>query len=361
MAGPKGSTGPAGGSKSRALRGAAVGSAMLVASAGCSSPQAESPPNGPAAPAVSADDPSELLAVDSSTRAQVVDATAGALRDGYVFPDVGETAAAAIVGHLDDGDYAQLDQGPAFAKRLTDDLQQVTNDQHLRVTFLPPPPTDGPASGFVPPGGPRPGAGPEEIGPGGVTEVAMLEGGVGLIALGEFPPPDPETVAAVAEAMQQVVDAKALVFDLRANHGGHPETVALWCSYLLGSAPVDLITILDRDGSVLQQTATQQVEGPRYTEGEVFVLTSPETFSGGEEFTYNLKHLDRATVVGQATSGGAHLVRPVQLTDTFHLGVPHARPVHAVTGTNWEGTGVTPDVDVPTAKALETAIEAANE
>lgn len=189
----------------------------------------------------------------------------------------------------------------------------------------------------------------------------MLDGGVGLIALQGFPPPDPGTVEAVAGAMQQVADAEALIFDLRANRGGHPETVALWCSYLLGPAPVDLITVLDRDGTVLQQTVTQEVEGPRYTEGEVFVLTSAETFSGGEEFTYNLKHLDRATVIGQRTSGGAHLARPIQLTDTFNMSLPHARPVHAATGTNWEGTGVTPDVDVPTDEALDAAIDAAGE
>lgn len=345
------------------LGGAAV-AVFVVLAAGCSSSQSgPAPDEPPGSPSAHEDeDLSELLAVDASTRAEVVDAAAAELRDRYVYPDVGAQAATVIVEHLDDGDYEGLDLGLAFARRLTADLQQVTDDKHLRVTFHPPVPAGGPLPGAVPPEGPPPGPGPGEVGPGGVTEVDTIDGEVGLIALRTFPPPNPDTVAAVADAMQQVAGTRALVFDLRANRGGHPETVALWCSYLLGPPPVELITIPDRDGTVRQRTATREgVQGPRYTDGEVFVLTSAETFSGGEEFTYNLKHLDRATVIGQSTAGGAHLVRRVPLTDTFDIGVPDARPVHAVTGSNWEGTGVTPDIDVAPDQALEAALEAAGD
>jgi C-terminal processing protease CtpA/Prc len=93
----------------------------------------------------------------------------------------------------------------------------------------------------------------------------------------------------------------------------------------------------------------------------VFVLTSRRTFSGAEEFSYNLKHLKRATIVGEVTGGGAHPVRNQRIDDRFSIGVPDARPINAVTKTNWEGTGVEPDVKVPASEALTTAQRLASE
>jgi C-terminal processing protease CtpA/Prc len=89
----------------------------------------------------------------------------------------------------------------------------------------------------------------------------------------------------------------------------------------------------------------------------VYVLTSQRTFSGGEEFTYNLKSLGRATIVGETTGGGAHPVRGEWINEQFTIGVPFARAINPITKTNWEGTGVAPDVEVPAAEALDKARE----
>jgi C-terminal processing protease CtpA/Prc len=89
----------------------------------------------------------------------------------------------------------------------------------------------------------------------------------------------------------------------------------------------------------------------------VYVLTSSRTFSGGEEFTYNLKSLGRATIVGETTGGGAHPVRGERIDDRFTIAVPFARAINPITQTNWEGTGVAPDIAVPAADALEKAKE----
>jgi C-terminal processing protease CtpA/Prc len=93
----------------------------------------------------------------------------------------------------------------------------------------------------------------------------------------------------------------------------------------------------------------------------VFVLTSKRTFSGAEEFTYNLKNLKRATIVGETTGGGAHPVDGHRLDDHFMIGVPFARAVNPISKTNWEGTGVEPDVKVPADQALDVARKMAEE
>lgn len=95
--------------------------------------------------------------------------------------------------------------------------------------------------------------------------------------------------------------------------------------------------------------------GKRLDDKPVYVLTSKDTFSGAEEFSYNLKNLKRATLVGETTGGGAHPVSGHRIDDHFMIGVPYARAINPISKTNWEGTGVEPDVKVPAADALTTA------
>jgi hypothetical protein len=99
----------------------------------------------------------------------------------------------------------------------------------------------------------------------------------------------------------------------------------------------------------------EKVAGTRYGMKDVFVLTSRRTFSGAEEFSYNLKNLKRATIIGETTGGGAHPVDFRRINEHFGVGVPAGRAINPITKTNWEGTGVAPDVDVPAAQALMTA------
>lgn len=85
------------------------------------------------------------------------------------------------------------------------------------------------------------------------------------------------------------------------------------------------------------------------------MLTSARTFSGAEEFSYNLQQLKRATLVGEPTGGGANPGGTRQLTPYFSAFVPGGRAINPITKTNWEHTGVTPDVKVAATDALVTA------
>ena len=137
--------------------------------------------------------------------------------------------------------------------------------------------------------------------------------------------------------------------------------VALISSYLFAER-THLNDLWTRKGDVTDQYWTlQYVPGKRLDGKPAFVLTSKETFSGGEEFTYNLKTLKRATIIGETTGGGAHPVEGHRITDHFGIGVPFARAFNPVTHTKWEGTGVEPDVKVPAADALASAQKLAAE
>jgi hypothetical protein len=97
------------------------------------------------------------------------------------------------------------------------------------------------------------------------------------------------------------------------------------------------------------------VPGKRMPETRLYVLTSSSTFSAAEEFTYNLKNLERAVIVGETSGGGAHPVAPYIINDNFIVRVPFGRAVNPVSNTNWEGTGVEPDVKTTKDLAFNTA------
>lgn len=289
---------------------------------------------------------------EEATAGRVIDTALTALENDYVFLDVAEDMVQAIRANEDRGDYEGL-EGETLARRLTDDLQAVSGDKHLRVIFAP---------GAGQPGFP-PGAGPPRP-PGyadhGIARVEVSPGNIGMIEMHQFVPPTPPVKEAIAEAMTAVRFTDALIFDMRENGGGHPETVALVLSYLLGPEPRQVTSFYDSDGDVVDEFYTSaEVAGPRYGDKDVYVLTSEHTFSGAEHFAYDLKHFGRATIVGEPTSGGANPTRPVRLPANFEMRLPHAQGLNPTTQTNWEGTGVQPDLDVPATEALDTATGAA--
>ena len=157
-------------------------------------------------------------------------------------------------------------------------------------------------------------------------------------------------------SMELVCGTYALIIDLRHNGGGSVEGVVFWCSYLFGDQPVHLNDIFHRDtGETRQFWTLPYVPGTRYVDRPVYLLTGPRTFSGGEELCYNLQALGRAELIGETTGGGAHPTRGFRISPAVHIGIPDARSINPVTGTNWQGTGVVPDTPVPADQAYDVA------
>jgi len=169
--------------------------------------------------------------------------------------------------------------------------------------------------------------------------------------------PGPEEAGPViAAAMELISGTYALIIDLRRNHGGSPHAVILWCSYFFPDGSTHLNDIFDAStGETRQFWSLAFLPGSRYLDRPVYVLTSSETFSGGEDFAYTLQAQGRAEVIGETTGGGAHPTRGIPISATMAIAVPFARSVNPVTGTNWQGTGVVPD----TATSADAAYNAA--
>jgi Peptidase family S41/N-terminal domain of Peptidase_S41 in eukaryotic IRBP len=329
---------------------------------------------GPDAPRITMPDDGSLAAEQMSGR-EIVTTAMSLLRANYVFPEVAEQAATAVEAHLAAGEYDNLDE-VTLTELLTRQLQEITGDKHLRLRLGGgPPPGRGPGPGGPGPGGPGPGPLPglDETEPRnhearrlamrqrgrldnfGIRRVERLDGNVGYL--------DVRRVAmaanagpAIAAAMELVAGTYALILDLRRNGGGSPDGVLLWCSYLLEDEPIHLNDIFHADSGETRQFWTlPYVPGTRYVDRPIYVLTSSRTFSGGEEFCYNLQALGRAELIGETTGGGAHPTRGFPISRAVGIGIPFARSINPITGTNWQGTGVVPDVAVPEAEAYDVA------
>ena len=295
------------------------------------------------------------LTIDAATRGAILDSALKRLNESYVFPEVAQAMEKAVRERASKGEYEQITSAKTFAETLTSHLQTVSKDKHLRVRY---------SHAVVPERGPRREPTAEEREEyrremawmnSGFDKVERLPGNIGYIEFRGFM--DAEAGAeTVAAAMNFVANTNALIIDLRKNGGGSPEMVALICSYLFGPEPVHLNSLYWREGNRTEEFWTRkEVAGKRYLNRDVYVLTSKRTFSGAEEFSYNLKNLKRAAIVGETTGGGAHPGGGVRLGEHFVMFVPRGRAISPVTKTNWEGTGVKPDVEVPAEQALTVA------
>jgi retinol-binding protein 3 len=279
---------------------------------------------------------------DAPRHAAAVMRIAELVRAEYVFPDTGAQVAAALEAKLAAGGYEKLRDAEALAHGLTEDMGRIAQDRHLWVMASPAPPP-----GAQPPQGPQASV---------VREVRMLAGHVGYLSVGMFTTRE-AGAAELASAMAAVATAKSLIVDLRESTGGHPEMVELLASYLTGPEPVHLFDVYRRIGDKTDAYwSDPQVGRPRFDTRPLCVLTAGSTFSAGEGLAYTLKHLGRATLVGETTGGGAHPGWPRRIDDELVLFVAHSRVISPVTGKNWEGVGVRPHVEVDAGAALETAL-----
>jgi hypothetical protein len=273
----------------------------------------------------------------------------------YIFLDVAQEMEQHLRQRLRDGAYDDVTTVPLFTQILTQDLQSVSRDRHLRVGYVSPQMVTRMTSEEDAEDVERERAEALARSNYNFKQVEIMPGNVGYLRFDSFVDASLSGPTAIA-AMNFLANTDALIIDLRYNGGGSPSLIQLIYSYFFDE-PTHLNSFYVRETDEWQQFWTQaQVEGPRMTEVDLYVLTSERTFSGAEEFSYNMKNLERGTLVGDTTGGGAHPVRQ-RLFENLYVGMalPYGRAVNPISGTNWEGVGVIPDVAVRSEDALDHA------
>lgn len=295
--------------------------------------------------------------IDAAARRTVIDGVIARLNEAYVFPDTAKAMEAALRARQRRGEYDGITSSRTFADSLTAHLQAVSHDKHLRVRYV--------ARG-VPAGPGGDGPSPDDRAEAklfgqrmnfGFERVERLPGNVGYLEIRSFGFDTADVSSVAATAFTFLGNTDALIIDVRRNGGGSPHMVAQVTSYLFGPTPVHLNSLYWRPENRTDDFYTSAtVPGTRYgPDKPLYVLTSRNTFSGAEEFTYNLQTRKRATIVGDTTGGGAHPGGPRRVTAYFAVWVPSGRAINPITKTNWERVGVRPDIAVASDQALRAA------
>lgn len=293
--------------------------------------------------------------------ALTIDSISHQLHENYVFPETAAKLAEILNTNLSSGRYNALTNPSDLARQLTSDLREASKDKHLMVVYDPKiiarenaltdqDRADEEAEWA------KELEGHLKRDNYGFKELKILEGNVGYLDLREFVDPK-YSAEALATAMRFLENTEALIIDLRHNDGGSPDMVQLLASYFFTSEPaVHLANHYNRPRNERTESWTlPNIAGVRRPETEVYILTGSSTFSAAEAFSYELQCLKRATIVGEKTAGGAHLTGSVIATDKFYVRIPQGRTTSPVTNTNWEGIGVTPDIEVGSDDALKVA------
>ncbi len=275
------------------------------------------------------------------------------LNEQYVFPDVAKTTGEHLAKQLKAGRFDACTDVKSFAMALTDEAQSITSDKHMRVR--PAPPKDAPTASIEQQVDGR----LEDMEWGranmaGFASAQKLDGNIGYLDLRGFA--HPQDGAPVADHYMALLGTSdAIIIDLRKNGGGSPEMVQYLCSYFFDKK-IHLNSLYWREGDRTNEFWTlEKVGGEKMPEVPLFVLTSNRTFSGAEEFSYNMQTQKRATLVGETTGGGANPGGSMPINDKLMVFIPTGRAINPITKTNWEGVGVVPEVQVPAGEALDKA------
>jgi retinol-binding protein 3 len=291
----------------------------------------------------------EDVVLDRTEKERVIDGAIVNLKERYLYSDVSGKMADGLLKSEQRDDEREETDGGAFAFSLTKQLRDISHDKHLEVIYTP----------FTVLQGPQPAVAndaahaPQERRRDdcGISNAKILAGNIGYLKVDAFS--DPVVCrSSLKVAMVRLNNAAALIFDLRQNHGGDPRMVALIASYLFDQ-PTHLNDMYNPRSRTTEESWTQSpIAGNKLANKPAFVLTSAMTISGGEEFCYDLKMLKRATIVGERTGGAAHTASLHRIDDHFAIAVPFAKPVNPISKSDWEGTGVAPDVEVKEGNAL---------
>ncbi|MEA9414415.1 S41 family peptidase [Flavobacterium sp. PL02] len=278
------------------------------------------------------------------------------LQVNYIFPDKAKLIGNHLKAAYKEGKFKKYDLLDSFAVALTKEVRFINNDKHLGIWTK-----------FIPPVEEKKDLNKDSYEiylhnytdnrklANGFREAKLIDSNVGYIKYNNF---IHETDQTIDSYMRLLENADAIIIDLRNNGGGSPKTVQYLCSYFFKD-PILLNTLYFRKDNFTEEFWVKEVNGKKLIDVPLFIITSPKTFSGAEEFSYNMQTQKRATLVGETTGGGANPGEPYEINSRLEIFVPTGTGINPITKTNWEGVGVIPEYKTTPDMAYDKAVELA--
>lgn len=279
------------------------------------------------------------------------------MNDFYVFPEIAKKTEIHLLSQVKSGHFDQFEDNESFAAALTESVQAINKDKHMRIWKN------------------RPYEAPEQTPErmieeqldqrvrnrnynAGFTTVKIMEGNVGYIDLRSFAGLG-QGKAFADSYMKLIAQTDAVIIDMSKNGGGDPAMVQYLCSFFFKDK-VHLNSLYFREGDrTIDFWTLDEIDGERMPDVPLFVITGAKTFSGAEEFSYNMQTQKRATLVGETTGGGANPGGTRMITKDLTVFMPTGMAINPITKTNWEGVGVVPEIKTTAEEAQNKAHELA--
>jgi|GEM_PF-116169 len=281
--------------------------------------------------------------IDPVVRERAVREAAGVIRERYADPEVARALADTMLARLGRGGFDSATTADSLVAGVMRVIRSRVADRHfvfsLRDEFQISP-DDSPG---------------RERSPHGLRATRMLEHDTAYLEFDGFPGDD-ESMAAVAQAVRDLPKTNAIILDLRDNNGGSADMVVLLCNHLLEPNSL-LCTFSGRSGGFPPEIRTTSPGRHFGTDVPVLVLTGEATISAAEALTFILQDYGRAVVVGERTAGMANPSRTYSVEPVFEMTVPFVITRYGKSGGTFAGAGVQPDIEVPAARALDSALD----
>jgi len=297
--------------------------------------------------------------INEEYKEQTIKRLSQLMNDFYVFPDIAKLTEDQLLKQLEEGHFNQFENNKNFAAALTESVQTINKDKHMRIWENKPYVASPNSSERI----------IEERfdrinrsreGNSGFKTVKILEGNVGYLDLRGFA--GLENGKVVADAYMKLMSrTDAVIVDLSKNGGGSPNMVQYLCSYFFDQK-IHLNSLYWREGNETREFWTlHEVDGIKMPDVPLFIITSNRTFSGAEEFSYNMQTQKRAMLVGQTTGGGANPGGTMSINENLSVFIPTGKAINPITKTNWEGIGVIPEIETTPEESFEKTHELAKQ
>ena len=301
------------------------------------------------------------LVIDSQTRKRIIDKVIDELQLKYIAPERIKNIESKLRTKLQNGEYDKIENARQFAATLTEDLRTAGNDLHLFITY------DPVLERAIMAAPQTPSVDLQELPPTDESlaelrrsnynfrKVEIMRGNVGYLDLRSFVDLNLSKDTAAA-AMGFLSNADAVIIDLRKNPGGFINLEIFLASYFYGVDPVELLSRYHREGDVtVREWTLREVPGKRLQHTDLYILTSKETASAGEGFSFILQQRKRAKVIGEKTSGAGYGNKEYAIGEGLVFFISVFRQFDPRTGRGWQNVGVEPDIMVPAELALGAA------
>jgi hypothetical protein len=298
---------------------------------------------------------SQVTLLTPKSKSEIINSISQLLLDNYVYPDTAKLMSDYILKQFSGASYESIDSPIKLADVLNAGIKTIINDGHFQIIYNPilekqlldnnqVLPQNESKDNF-------------RNHNSGIHSMKILNGNIGLLEMQNFVDTNSESLEAVKSALTFLSNTNAIIFDLRNNGGGSSEMVHFITSYFF-EKKIHLCDRYSRPANRLTEYyTTPDTTEKRFLHKPVYILIGGSTGSAAEEFTYNLMALKRATIVGEHSSGIAHGTFERPATNGVVIYIPYSRTINAVTKTDWEYNGVTPDIKINSEKALEVALE----